>query len=71
MDDHSEEKATTLPVKRNLLFVAMGFGILAAPVLAYLWNNHKDHILGLLPWAIVLLCPIMHLFLHGKHGKGH
>ena len=33
----------------------------------FLWEEHKAHILGALPYALLLLCPLMHLF-HGGHG---
>ena len=36
----------------------------------FLWEEHQAHILGVLPWAILLLCPILHLFMHRGHG-GH
>ena len=36
----------------------------------FLWKEHQAHILGALPWALLLLCPILHFFLHGGHG-GH
>ncbi len=36
----------------------------------FLWEEHQAHILGILPWAILLLCPILHLFMHRGHG-GH
>ncbi len=35
----------------------------------FLWEEHKAHIFGILPYALLLLCPLMHLF-HGGHG-GH
>lgn len=35
-----------------------------------LWEEHQGHLLGALPWLIVLACPLMHLFMHGGHG-GH
>lgn len=35
----------------------------------FLWEEHKAHLLGALPYALLLLCPLMHLF-HGGHG-GH
>jgi Protein of unknown function (DUF2933) len=41
----------------------------AAIALFFLWEEHKAHILGILPYALFLLCPILHLF-HGGHG-GH
>jgi hypothetical protein len=43
-------------------------GFLAIAVF-FLWEEHKAHILGALPYALLLLCPLMHLF-HGGHG-GH
>ena len=34
----------------------------------YLWMQHRAHVLQYLPFAIFLLCPLMHLFHgHGKH----
>jgi hypothetical protein len=37
--------------------------------LFYLIREHADHSLQALPYVILLLCPLMHLFGH-KHG-GH
>lgn len=48
--------------------VAMAVVLLAAAY--YLGTYHLDHVLGLLPFAFLLLCPFMHLFMHGGHG-GH
>ncbi len=36
----------------------------------FLWEEHRAHILGVLPWAILFLCPILHLFMHRGH-RGH
>ena len=36
----------------------------------YLLTEHTAHTFGALPYALILLCPIMHLFMHGNHG-GH
>jgi hypothetical protein len=35
--------------------------------------EHYAHIVGLLPFALLLLCPLMMLFMHGGHGdhSGH
>lgn len=36
-----------------------------------LWEEHQAHILGTLPWLLILvLCPLMHVFMHGGHGHG-
>lgn len=29
-----------------------------------------DVIAGLLPYALILLCPVLMLFMHGSHGHG-
>ncbi|PAU80337.1 hypothetical protein CK501_07750 [Halovibrio salipaludis] len=35
-----------------------------------LWEEHQAHIIGALPWVLILvLCPLMHLFMHGGHGR--
>ena len=36
----------------------------------YLTAEHAAHVFGLLPYGLILLCPIMHLLMHGGHG-GH
>jgi hypothetical protein len=35
----------------------------------FLWEEHKAHILGILPYVLFLLCPLLHL-LYGGH-VGH
>ena len=44
--------------------------IFAVIALFLLWGEHKVHLLGALPWLILLACPFMHLFMHGGH-DGH
>jgi hypothetical protein len=42
-----------------------------AVVLGYfLITEHRAHLFGALPYLLVLLCPLMHLFMHHGHG-GH
>ena len=48
--------------------VAMAVVLLAAAY--YLGTYHLEHVIGLLPFGFLLLCPFMHLFMHGGHG-GH
>jgi len=43
---------------------------LAVIVLFYVLREHWVHALGVLPYAILLLCPLMHQF-HGSHGHDH
>jgi Protein of unknown function (DUF2933) len=53
-------------LKSRTGLVFLGF---AAIALFFLWEEHKAHILGALPFILLLLCPLLHLF-HGGHG-GH
>jgi hypothetical protein len=46
--------------------VLLGFLAIAA---FFLWEEHRAHVLGILPYGLLLLCPLMHLF-HGGYG-GH
>jgi len=34
----------------------------------YLVTEHTAHFFGGLPFALLLLCPLLHLFMHGGHG---
>jgi len=36
----------------------------------FLWTEHRAHVIEYLPWTFLLLCPLMHVFMHGSHG-GH
>ncbi|MCQ3972071.1 MAG: hypothetical protein DPW09_01350 [Anaerolineae bacterium] len=36
----------------------------------YLVMEHTAHVFSFLPYALLLLCPLMHLFMHGGHGHG-
>lgn len=34
----------------------------------FLITEHTAHFFGLLPYALLLLCPFLHLFMHSGHG---
>ena len=36
----------------------------------FLIAEHRAHLLGWLPWLIILACPLLHIFMHRSHG-GH
>lgn len=48
----------------------IGFAAIAG---FFLVTEHTAHLLGWLPWLLILVCPLMHFFGHGhgghKHGK--
>jgi len=37
----------------------------------FLWSEHRAHVMGLLPYLVLLACPLMHLFHHHGHGHSH
>jgi len=39
----------------------------------FLLTEHTAHVFGALPYLLLLLCPLLHLFMHGGHGEhaGH
>lgn len=45
----------------------LGFLAIAA---FFLLSEHRAHALGILPYVLLLLCPLLHLFGHGGHGHG-
>ncbi|TWB54458.1 DUF2933 domain-containing protein [Nitrospirillum viridazoti] len=45
------------------------FGV-AAVAAFFLFTGHRAHVFGLLPYLLLLACPLMHLFMHHGHG-GH
>ncbi len=46
----------------------LGFALVAA---FYILREHYAHALGLLPYLIILACPLLHLLGHGRHGGHH
>ena len=56
----------------NWLFSRTGIATaVTVAVLAFLiYTGHSAHLMGALPWLLILACPLMHIFMHGGHG-GH
>lgn len=50
-----------------------GLALCVALILAgfYLLTEHTAHLLGALPYVLVLACPLMHMFMHRGHHGGH
>ncbi|MDP1595404.1 hypothetical protein GALL_61720 [mine drainage metagenome] len=34
-----------------------------------LFTEHRAHVLGILPFLILLACPLVHIFMHHGHGN--
>ena len=47
------------------------FCAFAAIAVFFLWQEHRAHLLGALPWLLLLLCPFLNLFMHREDGHEH
>lgn len=63
----SHSSAPREPASRRSRLVFFAFVALA---IFFLAAEHRAHLFGVLPWLILLLCPLMHIFMHGSHGHG-
>lgn len=55
------------PQRRAWLWLAL-WGLIA--LLAYVVIiEHRNHALSFLPYVLLLVCPFMHVFGHGRHGR--
>lgn len=50
---------------------AAGLVVIGAVAAYFLLTEHLAHVLGILPYLLLLACPLMHLFMHGGHGHHH
>lgn len=65
MDDPHQHLRNQLGRRTN--WALLGF---IAVIGFFLLTEHRAHLLGILPYLLLLACPLMHLFYHG-HGGGH
>jgi hypothetical protein len=64
-EDRSREESSTGLGGSGRAALAV-FGLAAA---YFLWTEHRAHVIEYLPWAILALCPLMHLVMHRGHGE--
>lgn len=48
-------------------WILAAFGIIAA---FFVVTEHRAHLFGVLPYLLLLACPLLHLVSHGRH-TGH
>jgi hypothetical protein len=70
MDNHDTTDPSHAGIGRQPLF-RWCLGVFVAAALFFLWQEHRAHLLGALPWLILLACPLMHLLMHRRHGGQH
>lgn len=72
--DHQHGPDSGNKMKSKANWMVIGFFLLAG---YFLFAEHRAHVFGWLSsygiWLLLLACPLMHLFMHGGHGKqgGH
>lgn len=64
--DSLENKGGPPPFWRTRF--APGLIVFGAVAAWYLWAEHRAHLLGALPYLLLLACPLMHVFMHRGHG---
>ncbi|PZU51868.1 MAG: hypothetical protein DI561_14940 [Thauera sp.] len=68
--EHKHENSETPPSFWRSRF-AIGYVVIGAVAAYYLLTEHLAHVVGALPYLILLACPLMHVFMHGGHGHQH
>lgn len=53
--------------KRAWLLAVLSAALIAAFLL---YPQHRQHLFGLIPYAFLFACPLLHFF-HGGHHQGH
>lgn len=48
---------------------ALGYLVIGAVAAYFLLTEHLAHVVGALPYLLLLACPLMHMFMHHGHGK--
>ncbi len=51
------------------LVARIAFWVFAGVAAYFLWTEHRAHLSQAFPWILLLLCPLMHLFMHHGHGN--
>lgn len=66
-------KFTAAFAHRRGAVIAVATLVLVALAVACYWygETHQSHIARALTWGILLLCALMHLVGHGRHGHHH
>ena len=61
---HGESNGGWLSSRKSI--VLLGF---LAIIGFFMFTEHRAHLFGILPYLLLLACPLMHLFMHRGHGK--
>jgi hypothetical protein len=56
-----QKENTQSPIQRSAIVIFL------AIIAFYLFTEHEAHLYGVLPYVLILLCPLMHFFIHKDH----
>ncbi len=48
---------------------AIGLVVIGGVAAYFLLTEHLAHVVGALPFLLLLACPLMHIFMHSGHGQ--
>ena len=65
MNEDRDQNVNEWPGRMKVAFVG-----LTAIASFFLLAEHRAHVLPYVPFLLLAACPLMHLFMHGRHG-GH
>jgi DUF2933 family protein len=73
LDHHHEHRAEHHSGVEDWLLSRTGIATcVAVAVLGFLiYTGHSAHLLGFVPYLLILSCPLMHIFMHGGHHRHH
>lgn len=63
--DHAHQPGTSRWWRARTGWVLLAFLAIAG---FFLLTEHRAHVFGILPFVLLALCPLLHLFGHGGHG---
>ena len=50
---------------------AIGLAVMGGVAAYFLLTEHLAHVVGALPYLLLLACPLTHVFMHGGRGHHH
>lgn len=56
-------------IRRPMFWCMLAMVVSVAVV--FLWLDRSGYAVGVLPWLVVLACPLMHVFMHHGHRGAH